>query len=252
MAYVEMLRARRVLLWFAIVLAVLVALVLLSLWHAHPSMHHTSPIALSMILGVAVIGPLLVATFVATGLGAEHATTAILWTRPLARSAIAWRYVAVDLVTIVVAYALTILAILLCMGAVGVLPLLRADAHSLVTVPLALACPAMLYGLILLISARLPGRSGAVAGGMWFAMFVLGVLVHVGLPPLLHGLIVGLDYLNPLAWLGHSGSEGDSVRVSSGSDVLIPFSTGWRALGAGLIALVALVASIQLWSTREV
>jgi uncharacterized membrane protein YhaH (DUF805 family) len=245
MAYVEMLRARRVLVWFAGVLAVLVVLVVLSATQAHhrAMIDHTT-ILLSAILGGAAMGPLLVAGFLANGLNAEHATTAILWTRPLARPAIAWRYVAVDLAALVVAYVLTIVAALICMAAFGVLPWLQADAHSVVTVPLALACPAMLYGWIQLIAARLPGRAGAVAGGMWFAMLVLTPLLIAPFPPLLHDLVAGLDYLNPLIWLGNHGSSEDGP-------MLIPFSTGWRAVGAGLIALVALVASIQLWSTRE-
>ena len=242
MAYVEMLRARRVLVCFAIILAVILVLVLLSGRH-HVMIDHNA-IPLSAILGAASIGPMLVVAFLASGLNAEHATTAILWTRPLARAAIAWRYVAVDMGALVVAYALTLVAALAGMASLGVLSWVQADAHSLVTVPLALACPAMLYGWIQLISARLPGRAGAVAGGLWFAMLVLTPLLIAPFPPLLHDVIRGLDYLNPLIWLGSHGREDGAT--------LIALSTGWRALGAALIALVALVVSIQLWSTREV
>jgi hypothetical protein len=64
------------------------------------------------------------------------------------------------------------------------------------------------------------------------------------LPALLHFLIIALNYLNPLAWLGNLGSH-------SGGSHIIPFDAPVRAAGAWAIALVAVVASVKLWSTRE-
>ena len=91
MEYVEILRARRMLFWFGIVLLGMVALTAVSIYGGHAEVQRgTGAVLLSKLVGGAVFGALVVATFMATGLNAEFATTAIAWTRPKTREAIAW------------------------------------------------------------------------------------------------------------------------------------------------------------------
>ena len=246
MEYVEILRARRVLFWYTAVLLggfVLTAIAIYSSHHVNGGLNGHD---LSAFVGAASFGALIVATFLATGLNAEHATTAIIWTRPQSRETIAWRYIAVDFAAILAAFAILLAFILGGMALFGVLSLVWFDpAASLTVFLLGMGAAAMWYGLIAAAAARVEGHGARFAGLSW-AVFIILVLVAVApLPDLLHYLIVALNYLNPLAWLGNLGSShGDGGH-------LIPFSAPVRAAGAWLIAMVAIVASVKLWSTRE-
>jgi hypothetical protein len=167
----------------------------------------------------------------------------------MARVQIAWRFFAVDLVGIIAAYAIAVAFGLIAMALTDTLHTLVFDVGSFAVGALVLACSLMYYGLVQAIAARL-GRAPAVVGGLAVAMFVVGILAEVDFPPLLHAIVYGLDYLNPLAWLGNLGSENHGGPVTQGVGV-IPLSIPWRALGAFCLALVALIAAVPLWSTRE-
>ena len=247
MEYVEIQRARRVLFWYAVVLLGCFALAVIAIYSSHPHVSggpngHEN---LSSFLGAAVFGALIVATFLATGLNAEHATTAIIWTRPRSRESIAWRYIAVDLAAIVAAYVILLALIVGGMALFGVLSFVRFDAaKSLTVLLLCMGVAAMWYGLISVAAARVAGHGARFASLSWAVFLILGGLAAAPLPDLLHYLIVALNYLNPLSWLGHIGS-------SSHSNNVIPFDAPVRAAGAWAIAIVAIVASVKLWATRE-
>jgi hypothetical protein len=252
MLYVEVRRVRRVLVWFTSIVVAIAALILVATLSGHHGPHTTSPIDFSGLLEFSVFAPLIVASFLANDLSAETVTLPILWTRPVSRATIAWRFVAVDLVGLVLAYAIVVVLSLAMMAIFGLLPQLVFDAvNSILVACVVLAASLMLYALVWLISARF-GRAGAITGCLWAAMIVLGILYANDLPPLLHSIVLGLSYLSPLAWLGNLHSNVGGENVQNGGPAVIPLSIGWRALGAFCIALVALVASVRLWSTREV
>ena len=243
MEYVEILRARRVLFWYGIVLLGLVLITALSVFGGHADIQRgNSDTKFSSVLAGAMFGAFVVATFIATGLNAESATTAIIWTRPTARDTIAWRYVAVDAAAIAVGYAMIVVAILAVMAVIGVLDKVVYDVlFSLPVAALGLGAALMCYALVSLAAARLPGRGGLIAGLSW-AVFLVAVGVRAApLPSLLHGIIVALDYLNPLAYVG--GTHSDSG---------VPLDLPVRIAMVWAIAAVAAVASVRLWSTREV
>ena len=87
MQYVELLRARRALIWYGAILFSFVALGLVLAFKDGPPRIHMSPgshssIPFEFILAGGAIGPLILAAFLAVGLDAEYKTAAITWTRP--------------------------------------------------------------------------------------------------------------------------------------------------------------------------
>jgi hypothetical protein len=245
--YVEILRAQRFLFWYAGSLLGCFLLTLIAVYSSHAHGHSTFSGSenMSSFVGVASFGALIAATFLATGLNAEHATTAIIWTRPQSRESIAWRYIAVDLVAILAAYVFLVVLIFGAMALFGALSVVRFDPAGILKVfLLGMGAATMWYGLISVAAARVEGHGARFAGLSWAVFIILGAVTAAPLPDLLHYIIIALNYLNPLAWLGNLGSH------SSGGHT-IPFSASVRAAGAWLIAIVAIVAGVKLWATRE-
>jgi len=247
MTYVEVLRARRLVFWIAAIVALQVVLAVWSLLSSHGHVDRPSAIPMTWLLAIGGIGPLIAASFLGGNISAEGTTLAILWTRPATRTAIAWRYFAVDAVAMLLAYLIVLAGEVLIAAFVGVANRLWFDSGSAGTIAIVLSGSFMLYAYIRLGSARLTGRGGVLAGAIWAAMFLVPGLAHLPLPAPFHLPLVGLEYVSPLTWIGSlGGSEHHNADAS-----VVGLSVGWRALVAAVIAIVALVASVQLWVTRE-
>jgi hypothetical protein len=246
MEYVEILRARRVLMWFAVALAGTICLNLLSLSrHAHvsgPTGGHHLPLS-AILVGSAFIGFIL-ASCVAPGLSSEGNTTAISWTRPMSRDVIAWRYVAVDLAAIAIGYAAFVAVALGIIAFYGFQGAIAIDGDIPDGLALGLGTMVMWYGLLLAASARFPGRGGMIAGLSWGVVFVLAVMGQLPLPWLIHDLVVALNYFNPAEYISGAGS-------SSHAQHLVALTGIWRTIVPWCIGIVATVAGVRLWSTRE-
>jgi hypothetical protein len=252
MEYVEILRARGVLRNYGIVLLVGLVLAAASLYNhfgGHVGVHveggEPAVSVYSSILGACAVVAFIIATCIAPGLSAESSTLAITWTRPVRRSTIAWRFIAIDLATIAMSYAALFVVFLIVLAMFGVLGTFRFDgADAAATVARGLGCALMWYALVTLVTARLPGRGGMIAGLSWVAFLVLGGLWAAPFPTLIHWLIAALEYLNPMAYFGNIGS--------SGNQSIIPLSGAVRTLMTWCIGIAALVGTVRLWSTREV
>jgi len=246
MEYVEILRARRVLFWFGAVLAAGLIITAVAWFFGHGHNQNEGTERFSSLVGVASFAAIIIATLMVSGLSAESAnTTALIWTRPAPRDAIAWRFVAVDLVTVVIGYVVMIVAMLIGLGIVGSLGSITFDAAlTLRAVALGLGGAAMWYAVVSAAAARLPGRGPLLAGLSWGLFPILTGLIGAHFPIWLHDVIVVLNYANPVAWLG-----GMTAQDHGG---FVPLSPWMRVAGEWLIALVAVAASVRLWSTREV
>lgn len=263
MSYVESMRARRLLFWFTIIVA---AILVLALWGiltaihyagTHGQMHpggHTDTATLSKLLGSLILAPLLVATLLAPSLSNEGQTAPLLWTRPAARGSIAWQYTLVDVRAILIGYAIAILAAfigLVVIEAYGgkqigevMSPLVLDWPQSAGSAAITLAVSLMVYAAIRIISARLPGKGGAIAGFTWIGMVLLLILSHYGLPDVLRDLVLAVNYLNPLVWVATSPDAHVVLTPLPESDLS-------RALIAAVIAVAELIAATWLWATRE-
>lgn len=242
-----MLRARRALTWYGAILFACLALGLaLAFKDGSPRIqmsHDQNPmIPFQYLLAGSAIGPLILAAFLAVGLDAEYKTIAITWTRPISRLAIALRYLAVDLGALVATWALTLVAVLIPLFVIGLGQYITFGGPIARSAALVFGAAVMWYGLVVLVTTLLPGRGAAVAGASWgYALFV-PVLSAIPFPPLLHKVVLALNYLNPMAYIG---GKGESHPLIAGNDLQ-------HAVAAWLIGLVALAIATQIWTKREV
>jgi hypothetical protein len=251
MHYVEMMRARRVLIGYGIALLAIVAvtglIVLAGSAHVHGDVNMGSAptILSSSIVAGSIFGALIVATLMIPGLNAEAATTPIIWTRPTPRDTIAWRYVAIDFATIVVAFLGTIACVYIVLAILGLLKYAVFDPKTVTATLLGLGGIVMWYGVVSVVVARLPGRGPLLAGLSWAVFLIQAALTVAPFPSVIHEIIVALNYLNPFAYLG-------SVNTANAHDPLVvQLPAAGRAVAAWLIGVAATIASVRLWSTRE-
>ena len=249
MEYVEMLRARRVLTWYGgIVLALLALGLALAFKDGPPQIqmsHDMNPrIPFGAILAGSAFGPLILAAFLAVCFDAEYKTVAITWTRPLSRLAIAGRYLAVDGITMLVAWLFTLAAVLICIVTLGLAKYLVLESKDPSIIVLAFGCAVMWYGLVVLLTILLPGRGNAIAGASWAYVLIVPGLSQIPFPPALHQVMLALNYLNPLAYLGSFGS--------SGSRTLLAGTPTAHLIAAWLIGIAAIAIGTRLWTIREV
>jgi hypothetical protein len=247
MQYVEILRSRRVLTWYCGLLLGALIIVAFSFYYVHAQMNGRPEfVPLAHLIKGCAFGALILATCVAPGLNAESSTLAITWTRPISRAAIAWRYIAVDIATILVGFAFLIALVLVFFALFGQLGEVTIDASIVPAVLGALGCALMWYGLITVVTARMDGRGGLIAGVSWGVFVVLGLLWIVPFPAPLHGLITVLNYFDPLAYFTSVSSDSHSSRT------IIPLDPNVKTAIAWGFAVVTSVATVRLWSTREV
>lgn len=254
MSYVEVLRARRALTWIFAIEAALVLIAVVSLAYALRGgpVHDHGSMVLSALLAPGAFLALIAATALAPGLSAEGGTIALLWTRPATRDRIAWAYVAVDALAILIAYVGGILLAAVPIGIVFALFHARGQMHvdtgvAVTELVLSLGAAFMWYALISLAASRLPGRGPLLAGASWGVFVIAAGLTQAPFPPWLHAAIMALNLLNPLVYLG-------GIRVSDGvtsNTSVIAMTPEARAICAWAIAVVAIFLDARLWSTRE-
>jgi hypothetical protein len=104
----------------------------------------------------------------------------------------------------------------------------------------------MWYGLVTLVTARMDGRGGLISGLSWAAFSIIGGLWAAPFPPLLHGLITFLDYFNPLTYFNSLSTEHHVSKQVLNLDPSLLTLIAW------CFVAVTLVATVRLWSTREV
>lgn len=241
MEYVETLRSRKILIRWSVIIAVGLALGAIGVAGHHVRLNgHIPVVPMTVLISLVAFGAFILASVVSPGLNNEAATIAITWTRPMPRTTIAWRFVAVDLLTILVGGIILALAVTAQIAITGLLPYVQFDAQASATLVEAFGCTLMWYALCLVAASRVPDRAGLIAGLSWGAFIVLIILIALPLPPALHALTIALNYLNPLAYFGHN----NTAEVLSGYPMLTAF-VPW------LIAIAALVTAVRLWSTRE-
>ncbi len=266
MQYIEILRGRRHLIWLAAILGasfVLTAITALT-GHLHEGNGPVLPeIPVPYLEGICYFGALIIASFAAPGLHAEHATLALTWTRPTPRSTIAWRYIGVDLATMLIGALIVGVVItgqMLVAGLAGYVYFNAGDFF--VTIIEATGAALMWYSLVMIASVRIPERAGMIAGLSWIAFSAVGVLASIPFFwPIVHELFALLNVFNPLVYFGGAGGGGSvSLHASSGAaattatssyGVLITSPIA-RIIVSYVIAAAALTATVRLWSTREI
>jgi hypothetical protein len=267
MEYVEILRARRHLIWFTAILGAsfLLTLITALTGHLHSGGELTAlVIPVQYLEGICFFGALIIASFVAPGLHAEHTTLALTWTRPTPRATIAWRFIAVDLAAMLIGALVVGVVILLQLLVAGIARDISFNVGDfVVTLVEATGAALMWYAVVMVVSVRIPERAGMVAGLSWIVFSAVGVFAN--LPffwPIVHDLLVVLNLFNPLAYFGGGGGGGATVSLHSSSGAMAPMPTPQygelitapiaKIIVSYVIAGAALAATVRLWSTREI
>ena len=254
MEYAEFLRVRGTIKWH---LGILAAVLLIGLIFGHrltvdvndPAGSHLATVGSGMRVALAWMAPLgmfyaaIFASSAGGSLNREFALRDIAWTKPLSRSALALRYVLVDVAAVALLYVLTLAAVAVLLLRFGAAPYVDAGFAA----PALLGCgvSVMWYALVQVLSCRFPPSGIAVGGILWPV-----ALLSLGLADL-HNVVGiaarALDVINPLAYMngvtvGSHGAVVESLwRLPAAESALIVwgFSVAFCAL------------AIALWIRRE-
>ncbi len=247
MEYVELLRVRRGLIVFAAA-NLCFFLVVTLLLHGHGGFRikvglDKSGSSLGDFITAAAVGALFLATFFAGHLAAETPTLSFLWTKPVSRTALAWRYVAIDAAALLAGVAIGTLTLLALVAGLGEANRIHLDAAVLPAFALSVGAPLAWYGLCLLAASRFDRDVASnVIALSWPVFLLVFMLPIIALPPPAHALAVVLDQFDSLSYV--VGSEHRDMG-------LIAASAAVRAGAVWVIALVSITAATQIWTNRE-
>jgi len=248
MHYVEIMRSRRVLIWYTIILIGMTAIMAASVAGRHGTIKDAGPIPLAEVLLACVVGAYVVATIVATGLVSELGTLPITWTRPVPRDRIAWSFVAVDLATILIAYVIFVAVVLACIALLGVIGYVFAGPQTWAGLVLGFGSAVLWYALTLTAASLVGGHGVRVATFSWLAFLVTESVWAAPVPAPIRAVLIALNYVNPIAYV--DGVPLDMAAHSGGPHAIVA-SLSTRIALEWIISAVALVAAVRIWSTRE-
>jgi hypothetical protein len=235
MELVEVYRLRRWAIGWAAALIVLAVPLALTIGHTTVDVNGTTLIEgirlpFEVVAPLAMIFAMAFATFAGLSLNRENETRALSWTKPLSRTAVGLRLMAVDLGALVAMFVLALVVALAVAATAHVTLSPSTELGSLLA--LSLGIVVMWYALTELLTAPLARPAGAVAGLLWVAALILLALdgkIGGALAP----VIALLNVANPLAYL--TGG--------------LPYAD--RAAIVWALALVFGALALAIWSRRE-
>jgi hypothetical protein len=269
MYYVEYLFARNRFLWFG---SIVVAIGILGMYGVFGVQHalqtkpeafeggnHTVPI--DVIFGIAGYATCVMATMLAATLNRDRCHLPYMWTRPISRERIAFQYMAVDVVTIIVAYALVagVAAAIALSAANMTITLSSHAAFHVVRTPETsasivryLALPLMWYAVVEVATSWNGFRGGAAAGMSWavfWGLLILRALV-IDFPAPLPQIVAALNLLNPLAYF--TTRQGYSITLAAAGTHTIPLPYSIQTILAYGIFAAGCIVAAYAWKRMEV
>jgi hypothetical protein len=252
MEYVEFLRVRRSLSWHLGILGLLTLAILVFGHHAAINIDDgdsTSRIASGMMVPLMALTPVamffaaIYASTAGTSLNREFMVRDLAWTKPIARNALALRYIAVDVAAVALVYVLALLAIVVALARFGVTVVPDAEAFGYIVFGLGVSV--MWYALVQVTTCLLPPRGLALAGILWPI-----ALVDIGLCRLsgTTGTIAHVfAIVNPLAYM--SGVAFDAHGATEKAIWQMPADE--RALAVWFFSALFCAVAVTLWPRRE-
>jgi hypothetical protein len=249
MNYIEFLRMRRNLAWYAGPLTALALFAVVSVnMNVHAAGAHSDlrdGLDMAVLFAFPLGTALIFATIIGGTLSRENETPEMIRTKPFSLELIAASYLLTGLAAILVAFVIACVLVYL-VGldlalAVGVGPVpLHFTEQSAVLLALGLGVAFMWYALVQAVAAGLKGRGGTVVGLSWATFTILVALSHATfLPPAVHDLIMLLNVLNPLAYMNSLTTHGDATSVLKPNSIFA--LDAW--VRAGIVWAIALIAS---------
>jgi len=254
MELVEFWRARRAFVWYVAIVAAFVVMIFALSGHANFNLdvNDTAVVAprvipLSIPLSIAMFLTAMLASWLGQALNRENATVELSWTRPIPRSILALRFIAIDLVTLALAFVVALAAVWTIAVTVGHVAVM-VDSRTGVATLLGTGVDAMWYALVLVLSSGVRGRGGAIAGMLWpVSLILIGVAqTHGGI---FHDIALVLNVINPFAYLGsisRVGADGAPVPL------VWPLDAGLRGAIVWLLAAAFCAAAVTIWKRREI
>lgn len=262
MAYVEVLFARRMFTWFAsivVVVGIVVAAAAASFpQNVHIQVNPQKPsvhdIPFGAIFSVAGYFTCVMTTLVVATLNRDREHLAYMWTRPASRLRIAFGYMLVDGITIVIAF---VVVAVVTAGVMQNLPGVRLgpDPNALTGLVRYLALPLMWYGVVEAATSWNSLRGSAAAGIAWAVFWVLLIASAIRLPLPVSALLALLNIFNPLAYFATRHGESVLVDPITLSQVngqhLIPIDYGAQTVLAYAIFIGGCIVAAYAWRRME-
>jgi hypothetical protein len=256
MELVEFYRIRRAMFWYAGILAAIVILNITLGEHTKVAVDGQTQslrgVTFPLLLGgpIAMFCAATFATVAALALNRENSTLEFAWTKPIARSAIALRYILIDVAAIVLAFALAWAAVFAILARLGAA--FASSPDLFVTIALSLGVALMWYGLLLALTAGFSSRASLIVGFAWPVSAILGNVQNA------FGGIVGavvhvLNVVNPFAYI--SGFSAGTDRT--GQPAAVTIHSAWavsndaRAAIVWTLFVIFCTLATVIWSRRE-
>ena len=248
MEYVEFLRIRTSLLWHIGIVAVIALVIAMLGGHdttvnvnGSTQLMSGTQVPFDTLATIAAFFGAIFASSAGTSLNRENATRDISWTKPLSRSVLAVRIVAIDVAGIAIAYVAALAAIVAVLMHMHIAPFI--DAGSATQLALGLGIGMMWYALIQAVSCTLPPGARALGGVMWPIAFAVGLFTHV--PGAIGAFARIVNVINPLSYMSNT---------SSGSHMDVPAATAADVQAATVWCFTVLFCAIavMIWPRKEV
>jgi hypothetical protein len=249
MAYVEFLRVRTSLTWHAGVLAMLTLIALYLGHNTHVDVNGTTrmlsgtPVPIGSLAAIGMFFAAIFASSQGSSLNRENVTRDLSWTKPIPRAVLALQYMAIDVAGIVVAFALTMLAVTLVLLRMNMGPV--ADASMWALLVLGAGVAVMWYALIQLLTFWFAPGARAIAGIIWPVALLLLGLAKIDGP--LGAIVRVIDVINPLAYM--SGVNVDEHGSHTQAVTTLP--SDLRPLVVWMFAAVFCAIVVALWPKKE-
>lgn len=263
MNYAQVLRLRKALTIYGIVIGALFVLMFLishtpggATFDDNGSPHTMAEITsvpLSLLFFIAAWCAIIFATIVSTSLNKEYDGVEMVWTKPIERGRLALEYVLLDFAAIVVAFVSAAVLCVLCVASLGLLTRIAVDDRTIPTLVIGLGAAFMWYGLLEGITAPMRGRGGTIMGVSWAAALVLTALAtatQAGGGSAIHTILIGLNIFNPLAYFSSYSLSGYGAHDSPVLPQVLA-GTEMRMTMTWAIGMIGCAVAITGWKRLE-
>jgi hypothetical protein len=269
MAYVEYLRARRVLLWYFGILIGLYAIGLIASFFTHGTHGHVGividmgedkktagapfgPLPISILEYGMTFGAILIAAILGSALNRQRENLPLVWTRPLGRGRFALAALAVDALAIAVTFFGTLLFFTITTLRSNPNITWYADSLALPTLALGLGAALMTYALVQALTSWHLANGGLISG-----LVIAGCAALIGLGssrlPSPYGALVGvLNYLNPFAYYGPVNIDQKHGPIVFEFTRYLPLDLGVKIACVWLLAAVYMAIATYGWKRLEI
>ena len=258
MYYVQLLRVRRAFTWYAAALAAATLLILVTTHSAHhKNLSSLTMLPLSGLILGASLTAIIFAAICGTSLNQENDGVEMVWAKPMSRERLAFEYMLVDLVAIIVAFAYGFLLIVLILASFGVAGAITVDPSAPASLFLGLGIAMMWNGELQALTSWQVGRGGLMIGLSWafFAWLLpMCTLLAMYWNPTVHAVLVGVSYLDPLTYLpiGNGSHIHITAGGNEGANSIMPLGLWARAAITWTLGLAGWAAATFAWKRLEV